>query len=114
MPLAAATAMAQTNLSQYIQHVIVVIQENRTPDNLFNQDYVLAGSGAHVQPPNNGGLVNCPEGSPDIPLQGAPLFTCWDTRHSHRKTQNPSDSPDWINMWDSGKMDGACQISVLG
>jgi phospholipase C len=34
--LGATFAVAQTDLSQYVQHVIVVIQENRPPDNLSN------------------------------------------------------------------------------
>ena len=35
--LAATFAYAQNNISQ-IQHIIVVVQENRTPDNLFGSD----------------------------------------------------------------------------
>jgi len=46
----ATLAAGQTNLQNYVQHVIVIIQENRTPDTLFNQDSVLAENGAHVQP----------------------------------------------------------------
>jgi phospholipase C len=36
--LAATFAYSQTNNIPQVQHVIVVIQENRTPDNLFQQD----------------------------------------------------------------------------
>ena len=36
--LVAAFAYAQTNNIPHVQHVIVVIQENRTPDNLFGSD----------------------------------------------------------------------------
>jgi len=39
-------AFGQTNIPQ-IQHIIVVIQENRTPTNLFHEDVALIGSGAH-------------------------------------------------------------------
>jgi phospholipase C len=35
--IVAVLTHAQTNIPQ-IQHVIVVIQENRTPDNLFGSD----------------------------------------------------------------------------
>ena len=50
--LAATFAYAENNITQ-IQHVIVVIQENRTPTNLFHQDATLVGNGAYVMPPNN-------------------------------------------------------------
>jgi len=116
LPLAAATVMAQTqtNLYPYVQHVIIVIQENRTPDNLFNQ---WTGPGAHVQPqppdqPPNSGLCYQNGQDSDIALWSTPLFTCWDTGHNHGSTQNPKSSPDWTNMWRNGNMDGACQINV--
>jgi hypothetical protein len=100
--LAAPFAVAANNIPQ-VQHVIVVIQENRTPDNLFNQDTTLYNNGGHVQPTGNVGLCNIPANK-TITLQGADLFTCYDTDHSHK--------PAWNNMWDNGGMDGACQISV--
>ena len=37
LSLAATFAFAQNNIPQ-VKHVIVVIQENRTPDNLFGSD----------------------------------------------------------------------------
>jgi phospholipase C len=43
-------AEAQTNNISTIQHVIVVIQENRTPDNLFHEDSVLVNHGADIIP----------------------------------------------------------------
>ena len=116
LPLAAATVMAQTqtNLYPYVQHVIIVIQENRTPDNLFNQ---WSGPGAHVQPhppgqPLNSGLCYQNGQDSDVALWSTPLFTCWDPGHGHGKTKNPNSTPDWTNMWRNGNMDGACQISV--
>jgi phospholipase C len=36
--IAAVLAHAQNNNIPQVQHVIVVIQENRTPDNLFGSD----------------------------------------------------------------------------
>jgi phospholipase C len=36
--LAATFTYTQNNNLPHVQHVIVVIQENRTPDNLFQQD----------------------------------------------------------------------------
>ena len=105
-PLFLATfAAAQTNLYPYVQHVIIVIQENRTPDNLFNQDSQLIQNGGHVQPPNDQGPCNINNGQ--IALQSTLLWTCWDTDHNH---MHPS--MDWINMYDGGAMDGACKIAI--
>jgi hypothetical protein len=36
-----------------IQHVIVIVQENRTPDNLFGADTALIHAGAHIVPFGN-------------------------------------------------------------
>ena len=44
---AAAVAHAQTKFKTPIQHVIIIVQENRTPDNLF-QDPSLTGNGADI------------------------------------------------------------------
>jgi len=69
--LGATVAHAQTNLSQYVQHVIVVIQENRTPDDLFGQDSTLFNNGGHVRGAsgyNQQGLDGC-VASGSTPLQ---------------------------------------------
>jgi phospholipase C len=86
-----------------IQHVIIVIQENRTPDNLFGSD--LLNSDRRLP---NADLVS--QGSchgTSIPLTPAALGTCWDPDHAHAKPK-----PSWLNMYDGGKMDGACDIFV--
>ncbi|HEX8816831.1 MAG TPA: hypothetical protein VF753_15140 [Terriglobales bacterium] len=78
LALSSTGAAAQTNLSQYVQHVVIVIQENRTPDNLFNQDSVLASNGGRVSPvgsPTNDKCLN-PPGYQQ--LTGQTLYTCWD------------------------------------
>jgi len=111
--------MAQTNLASYVQHVIVVIQENRTPDNLFNEDANLYKNGGHVRPNLPGQLTNygaClppnAKGDSYVALQSNPLYTCWDLTHSHGTAGQPN--PDgWLETWDSGAMDGACNIKVL-
>jgi len=100
LPLAAGTAMAQTNLSQYVQHVIIVIQENRTPTNLFQQDSELVPNDAHLVSPGY-----C--GTDEFGLSPLPFVTCYDTNHNH---QLPS--ADWVAMWDNGKMDGACAVTI--
>jgi len=69
-----------------IQHVVIILQENRTPDNLFhglpNAD--IANSGL-----NSKGQV--------ITLQQVPLDNNWDMSHAHSA---------FVTMYDNGKMDG--------
>jgi phospholipase C len=68
-----------------IQHVVVIMQENRTFDNMFNgfpgADTVQSGS-------NHGAVV---------PLTPVPLAETVGFDHSHLK---------WWQAWDNGKMDG--------
>ena len=75
-----------------IQHVIIVFQENRTPDNLFqglsNAD--IANSGV-----NSKGQV--------IPLTPVSLANGYDLGHRHA---------DFVNMYDRGRMDGADKIGT--
>jgi phospholipase C len=77
-----------------IQHVVIIFQENRTPDNLF-QDPVLVKNGADIQ---NFGINSKQQ---QIPLQPVPLKTDWDLGHSHT---------GFLAMYDHGKMDGADKI----
>ena len=59
-------AFAQANPPQgLIQHVIIVIQENRTPTNLFFADQTLVNNGAHVTGVNNSGTGACDTNSPN-------------------------------------------------
>jgi phospholipase C len=75
-----------------IQHVVVIFQENRTPDNLFhglpNAD--IANSGLNSQ-------------GQTVPLTPVPLASLYDLDHSHAS---------FIKMYDGGKMDGADRIPV--
>jgi phospholipase C len=96
----AGLASASQNLNGKVKHIIVVIQENRTPDNLFQQDQTLISNGAHIAYQGS-----CGHGLFD--LNAAPLGTCWDTDHSHTKPY-----PSWTQMWAHGAMTGACQIHV--
>jgi hypothetical protein len=72
------TAYAQYNTP--ISHVIIVIQENRTPDNLF-QDSTLIGYGANIA--STGAC-----GSQQVTLQPTPLITCYDLPHWPTSFQN--------------------------
>ena len=80
-----------------IQHVIMVIQENRSTDNMFLADKTLAANGAHL-----GDIGNC-HGTQirSTPIQ---LHTCFDLLHSHIA---------WLSMYDQGAMDGACDIALV-
>jgi len=78
--------------SQRFKHVVVIFQENRTPDNLFhgfpNAD--IADSGV-----NSAGQ--------SIPLTQIDLANDYDLSHAH---------PAFVDMYDGGKMDGADRIPI--
>ena len=89
VPLAvAATGPAQSA----IQHVVVIFQENRTPDNLFhglpNAD--IANSGRNSK-------------GDTITLEPEPLDDNYTLRHNHLP---------FVQMYDKGKMDGADKVPV--
>ena len=95
MPYAAAPAVdfagASPNAAgRYIKHVIVVIQENRTYDNLFAT--FPGGDGAATG--------KCRDGT--IKLRAAPL--------TNRITP-PNGYPIYETELDGGKMDGFCKVS---
>jgi len=98
--LGATFAVAQTpsNSIPQVQHVIVVVQENRTPTNLFQEDTTLVPNGAHIV---NQGYC----GKQVFSLQPDNLYTCYDPGHGHGS---------WATMWKNGTMSGACDISVGG
>jgi phospholipase C len=77
-----------------IQHVIVIIQENRSPTNLF-QDPILINNGAHIV---QTGLCH---GQP-VPLKPWSLAACFEISHTHAQA--------WVPSYDNGMMDGACDI----
>jgi phospholipase C len=103
-----AVDVAPTNGSQslsltavaVIQHVVVIFQENRTPDNLF-QDPVLISRGADIvqQGKNSSGQT--------VTLTPINLGTAgsnpqnFDLDHSHSA---------FVSMYDGGNMDGADKI----
>ncbi|HXM22649.1 MAG TPA: alkaline phosphatase family protein [Terriglobales bacterium] len=85
--------------TQKIQHVIVIFQENRTPDNLF-QDQNLINAGADIQTPAQGWNK---EGTLITPTP-ASLAAVFDPDHAHLS---------FLQMYDNGKMDGADKIRVI-
>jgi phospholipase C len=80
-----------------IQHIVIIFQENRTPDNLF-QDPVLIARGADIA---SSGLDSTGQ---TIPLSPIDLGTVganpqnYDLSHAHDA---------FVSMYDGGKMDGA-------
>jgi phospholipase C len=87
--------------TQKIQHVVVIFQENRTPDNLFH-DPVLIERGADIASTgvNSKGQT--------ITLESVPMVVTYGLDHSH---------PSFVDMCDLGPsgctMDGADKIPVL-
>jgi phospholipase C len=85
-----------------IQHIVIIVQENRTPDNLF-QDPVLIARGADIAASGVDHLGN------KIPLSPIDLGTTgsmpqnYDLSHAHSA---------FTSMYDGGKMDGADLIPV--
>ena len=74
-----------------IQHVVIIFQENRTPDNLFH-------GLPHADIANMG--VN--SFGQTIPLSPIPLANSYDLGHRHS---------DFVLMYDKGKMDGANKVT---
>lgn len=79
-----------------INHVVIIFQENRTPDNLFH-DPVLISRGADIASSgkNSSGQT--------IPLTPVSLVTEYDLGHSHRA---------FLAEWNNGAMDGADKVQV--
>jgi phospholipase C len=79
-------------LSQVIQYVVVIFQENRTPDNLFHG---LPGADIANSGTNSAGQT--------IPLAPTSLANNYDLNHSHGA---------FVAMYNGGKMDGADKVSI--
>jgi phospholipase C len=80
-----------------IQHVVVIFQENRTPDNLF-QDPVLISRGADIASSGVNSTGQTISLSPmDLGTNGSRPQN-YDLSHTH---------PSFVAMYDGGKMDGA-------
>lgn len=79
-----------------VSHVVIIFQENRTPDNLF-QDSVLISRGADIAQSgvDSHGHI--------IALSPVPLANKYDLSHAHSA---------FVDMYDDGKMDGADRIPI--
>src|SRR5215831_13432911 len=85
-----------TILAGKFQHIVIIFQENRTPDNLFH-DQVLIQSGADIASSgkNSAGQT--------IPLTPSPLDIHYDLSHAHSA---------FMTMYNGGKMNGANRVKV--
>jgi phospholipase C len=81
-----------------INHVVIIFQENRTPDNLFH-DPVLMNRADPADIATSGKTST----GQTIPLTAVPLVTPYDLGHSHRA---------FLSEWDNGAMDGADLVKV--
>jgi phospholipase C len=101
------------------KHIVIIVQENQTPDDLFGGYPSLTT----FISPGGGGAVNCGNSNPfepgiDIANGGPSNFTvppsiiCFQEisdlgvlaggDHTHY--------PDWETQWDNGALDGACYV----
>jgi phospholipase C len=78
------------------QHVVIIFQENRTPDNLF-QDPLLIARGADIA---SSGVNSSGE---NIPLAAIPLGVEYDLSHTHKA---------FLAMYNDSKMNGANNITI--
>jgi phospholipase C len=86
--LALASSAAQT---VKFKHVVVILQENRTPDNLF-------GSNPNFEPGVDLATSGLNSKGEMVPLIPIPLETCFDLNHSYHA---------FVTAYNHGKMDGA-------
>jgi phospholipase C len=91
------TANAQAPRDHHgIQNVVIIFQENRTPDNLFGSNpYFLPGVDIATSGMNSKGE--------QISLTSVPLANNYDLSHAHSA---------FVRMYDNGKMDGANNVTV--
>jgi phospholipase C len=100
--LTTVVSQAQTSRPSPFKHVVVIFQENRTPDNLFRELLTWPG----VDPArydiatwgvNSKGRV--------VPITAEPLGVGYDLSHAHAA---------FVAMYDKGRMDGADKIPCTG
>ena len=79
-----------------IEHIVIIFQENRTPDNLFH-DQNLINAGADIASSGVNSLGQT------IPLTPVSLGVDYDLSHRHSA---------FVAMYDNGAMDGADKIGI--
>ena len=91
--LSSAAGFAQT---VPFKHVVIIFQENRTPDNLF-------GSNPTFEPGVDIATFGFNSKGKKIPLTATPLSYCYDLSHAHTA---------FVSQYNGGKMDGADLVRV--
>jgi phospholipase C len=91
-----STQFGATQHVQHVQHVVVIFQENRTPDNLFH-DSTLISRGADIA---SSGVDSSGQ---TIMLSPITLGNNYDLSNAHEA---------FLAMYDGGKMDGADKIQI--
>jgi phospholipase C len=106
MIAAFATTLARSQTyNTPLRHIIVVIQENRTPDNLFGAD--LHNNPRLLPGADLAGTGQCKTANPTtVTLKAGQLDACWDPDHSH------GIPGAFEKMYDAGKMDDVCDAKV--
>jgi phosphoesterase family protein len=109
--LPATFAFAQT--LPHFDHIIIVVQENRTPDNLFGSNPSIARCNSEnpfepgVDIEDGGKVKGQTQLQCFIPL---PL-SGWDANLNGGKIVDPGHGyPNWTADYDGGQMDGFCQL----
>ncbi len=105
----ARRAPSDVLLHHYIKHVIVIIQENRSFENLFagypGADAPMTGCAKSAAPAHTRSGMHCPNGETDVPL------------HQVTFKNNPDLAHNWsssMHDWDNGKMDGFSEYGKKG
>jgi phospholipase C len=78
------------------KHIIIIVQENRTPDNLF-------GSNPAFEPGVDIAASGVSSTGQTVPLTAELLNGCYDPSHSHT---------EFLTLYDNGKMDGGNLVKV--
>jgi phospholipase C len=79
------------------QHIVFIVQENRTPDNLF-------GSNPTFEPGVDIATSGLNSLGQTIPLAALPLANCYEVIHGHNQ---------FVKQYDKGKMDGADKNPIV-
>jgi len=78
------------------KHIVIIVQENRTPDNLF-------GSNPQFEPGVDIATTGLNSRGDKISLTATPLVGCYDISHGHN---------DFVSLYNGGKMNGADREKV--
>ena len=95
-------ARARDRFPNPFRHVVVIVQENRTPDNLFQSLLSWPGINPRKYEIAIGGINSVGQ---SIVLTPVPLGNSYDLSHAHSA---------FVAMYDGGKMDGADKIPCTG